>query len=249
MHYFKRFLFFSVLTLALYAFPNNGYAQYPFAVDSAGYAKDQMGTIKRMGTNFIIAPDENPNMRYLPKNLDKTFQEDGLRVMFSGVVGNIPPNIRLIGTPFEVRNIILIANDVTNPDQTEVGLGSASSKPKDKSLQVVPKPTGKSLETAPKSTVNKKDPNSIEYAQPIKKQKGVIKKIADDMYVITTEETQYLPSKLADEFKEDGLPIIFSGKVGNIPPNVRMVGKPLELSEIAKDRKLCKKKADKIKKQ
>lgn len=48
--------------------------------------------------------------------------------------------------------------------------------------------------------------------------------------------TRFAPDNLRPKFRVDGLRVTFSGEVGVIPPNVRMWGTPLHLTDIqAKD--------------
>jgi hypothetical protein len=44
--------------------------------------------------------------------------------------------------------------------------------------------------------------------------------------------TRYAPDRLPDEFRKDGVRVIFSGRVGPVDPNVRSWGVPLTLSSI-----------------
>ncbi len=44
--------------------------------------------------------------------------------------------------------------------------------------------------------------------------------------------TRYAPDRLSDEFKKDGLRVIFSGRVGRVDANVRAWGVPLALTAI-----------------
>ncbi|MFP6618874.1 MAG: hypothetical protein VB877_05980 [Pirellulaceae bacterium] len=70
---------------------------------------DQKGTIKKLGSVGFVIVTEQPGTRYAPSNLAKEFQQDQLRVVFSGEVGKIPPNVRLIGTPFKLTAIAKLA--------------------------------------------------------------------------------------------------------------------------------------------
>jgi hypothetical protein len=66
------------------------------------------GTVQRVSPGadwYVIVPDHDPTERFLPKNLPDDFRKDGLRVLFSGTIGEIPPNVRLVGTPFELKQI------------------------------------------------------------------------------------------------------------------------------------------------
>ena len=47
--------------------------------------------------------------------------------------------------------------------------------------------------------------------------------------------TRYAPDKLPDEFKRDGLRVIFSGRAKDPDPNVRSWGIPLELTSIRRE--------------
>lgn len=67
--------------------------------------------------------------------------------------------------------------------------------------------------------------------------KGTITLVGKDWYGIvpdTETGTRYAPVSMAKEFKIDTLRVYFKGKVGEIPPNVRMWGNPLVLIEIRK---------------
>ena len=75
------------------------------------------------------------------------------------------------------------------------------------------------------------------HAQVITKEKGTIHHISadTDWYTIVPDNdpgTRYAPTNLGEEFKREGLRVIFSGKVGKIPPDARLVGIPIELTKI-----------------
>ena len=48
--------------------------------------------------------------------------------------------------------------------------------------------------------------------------------------------TRYAPDRLPDEFKKDGLRVVFSGRVGTIDPSVRAWGIPLTVTAIRLER-------------
>ena len=67
---------------------------------------------------------------------------------------------------------------------------------------------------------------------------GVIQQLTSEVYVIiddVAESRHYAPTNLPSDFKEDGLRVLFSGITHEIPPNVRLVGIPLDLSSIQRD--------------
>jgi hypothetical protein len=54
---------------------------------------------------YVIIPDFNDSQRFLPYGLPDMFKKNGLKIMFSGKVCEIPENVRLIGTPLELISI------------------------------------------------------------------------------------------------------------------------------------------------
>jgi len=47
--------------------------------------------------------------------------------------------------------------------------------------------------------------------------------------------TRYAPDRLSDEFKKDGLRVIFSGRVKPVDPAARSWGVPLEVTSIRRE--------------
>lgn len=69
---------------------------------------DATGTIVRLSPTaewYVIVPDDDTSTRFAPSSLPDRFKEDGLRVVFCGRVGEIPPDVRLIGIPLELGRI------------------------------------------------------------------------------------------------------------------------------------------------
>jgi hypothetical protein len=66
------------------------------------------GVIKSMpigsGT-YIIIPDNMPEKRYVALNLSNEFKKEDLHVLVIGVPGQPPPNVRMVGIPFRIKNI------------------------------------------------------------------------------------------------------------------------------------------------
>jgi hypothetical protein len=74
--------------------------------DERGVITEAAGAIQRVGEGWWgIVPDFDTGTRYAPDALPADFQVDGLRVIFSGVVGEIPPEVRMWGTPLELTAI------------------------------------------------------------------------------------------------------------------------------------------------
>lgn len=64
---------------------------------------------------------------------------------------------------------------------------------------------------------------------------GHVVEVMDDAWGLQPDEdegTRYDPDDLPEDFRIDGLPVIFSGEVGEIPPNARLWGTPLHLTDI-----------------
>lgn len=65
---------------------------------------------------------------------------------------------------------------------------------------------------------------------------GHVRKVSEEWWglvPVDDEGTVYAPQPpLPAELREDGLPVLFSGVVGDIPPNVRMWGTPLLEAEV-----------------
>lgn len=62
-------------------------------------------TVLANGETWVIVPDNNPNGRYISQQLPDEFKKDGLPVIYSGWVGKIPPNVRMLGTPLKLKSI------------------------------------------------------------------------------------------------------------------------------------------------
>jgi len=73
----------------------------------------------------------------------------------------------------------------------------------------------------------------FEWEREIKNVKGTIKVLSNgELFVIVPDDNanmRYISQQLPEEYRKDGLKVTFSGWEGKIPPNVRMMGKPLKL--------------------
>ena len=74
----------------------------------------------------------------------------------------------------------------------------------------------------------------------LKDVKGAIQAVRPDAgwYALvpdTDRGTRYAPDRLPDEFKVDGLRVVFSGRIKPVEPNVRAWGIPLELTNIQRE--------------
>jgi hypothetical protein len=77
-------------------------------------------------------------------------------------------------------------------------------------------------------------------AQELANVKGTIQAVRPDAgwWAIVPDAdrgTRYAPDRLSDEFKKDGLRVVFSGRVKPVDPAVRSWGVPLELTSIRRE--------------
>lgn len=69
---------------------------------------DVPATVRRFpldSDTFVLVAEDSLGSRYLPDELPVPFRHDGLAVVFSGRIGPIPANVRLIGTPVTLTRI------------------------------------------------------------------------------------------------------------------------------------------------
>ena len=81
------------------------------ASDGETVIENMAGTVTKVGNfGYGLIPDDDPGTRYAPTEpLAEDFQQDGLRVRFSGVLGD-PSELRgrRWGTPLKVTHIELL---------------------------------------------------------------------------------------------------------------------------------------------
>jgi hypothetical protein len=68
---------------------------------------------------------------------------------------------------------------------------------------------------------------------------GRVEKVSEEWYGLVPDGpagTRYAPDRLPEELRQDGLRVVFSGVVGEIPPKARTWGRPLRLTAIARER-------------
>ena len=63
--------------------------------------------VNRQNGWYGIVPDDDRDIRYAPDRLPDEFKKDGVRVVFSGRVGTVDPNVRTWGIPLNLTSIRL----------------------------------------------------------------------------------------------------------------------------------------------
>lgn len=83
----------------------NGVAQVNF--EKVGEKKNMHVTVKVLGPELVVVVPDDNSTRFSAGTLPKELQQDGLQLTVSGDIGKIPPNVRMIGTPFRITKICL----------------------------------------------------------------------------------------------------------------------------------------------
>ncbi len=175
--------------------------------DSVGYIDNEFGKIILVGDVYLIEQNVNGELkRYVPDYLPEGFKHEYTEITFSAVIGKIPPNVRMMGTPVHIKELMMVES--IDFDATKI---QAPLK------QYYPFEMVGYLEPS-KGMIKKADPTSDVYI------------IVIDNGRNTT--TNYLPVILPEDFKKDGLLIIVSGSIGKIPEGVSFIGQPLTIDEI-----------------
>lgn len=72
----------------------------------------------------------------------------------------------------------------------------------------------------------------FDYKIPLKHKIGIVKKLNEDMTVITqkdNENIRYVANNLPFEYNKEGLEVKFNALESAIPPYIRMIGRPIQL--------------------
>ena len=171
--------------------------------DSIGFIKQQHGTVMQIADVFVIESTiEGELKRYVPEFMPDDFKVDGSAITFSGVLLKYDPQVRMMGAPIRITE--LMAEEKMAFDSTMLQETIAELFPFD----------------------------SAGYIQSTR---GVITLIADTYVIVVTEEgntTRYLPAMLPKQFQVADKVVVFSGELGKIPANVRLMGTPITLDTI-----------------
>ena len=207
-------------------------------MESAGYLDNEICKIVQISDWYVLVPiAENKNKkRYAPK-LDKVYQIDGLHVKVSGTIGKIPPNVKMIGHPLSIDRIEVVKiKDLPQSYRKTIAdeQKTVSSPPK----QSPPKTNAskKTNDSSSNSSVASKINRAMQAnrTKKVENVKAKVIKVADTFLLEDKQGKRYLPKNLAEKFQIIGRKVTFSGKEGSIPPNVKMLGVPLEITDIKK---------------
>lgn len=192
--------------------PNNGEQtpkeQHPKPIDpdSTGCIDKMHGKVIHGGEAWLIeCMVQDDVKRYVPDYLPDDFKVAGSDITFSAIILKHDPNARMMGTPVRIKELIMEEEIAFNPEDLQESV---------------------------------KEFYPFDSVSSISNVIGVVKLIAD-VYVIEVtvngEMTRYVPAILPKEFQVAEMRIVVSGTVGKIPPNFRMMGAPLTISEIKRE--------------
>lgn len=171
--------------------------------DSIGFIKQQHGTVVQIADVFVIEATIAGEMkRYVPEFMPDDFKIDGSQITFSGVLLKYDPQVRMMGAPIRITE--LMAEEKMAFDSTLLQESVSAFFPFD----------------------------SAGYVWSLS---GVIAVIADTYVIVVTENgntTRYVPAILPKQFQQADKAVVFSGVVGKIPANVRLMGTPITLDTI-----------------
>ena len=76
--------------------------------DALGKLTNEAARVMAKANKFVLVLESNKSKHYLPDNLGKIYQKDGMRVVVSGDILKAPENARLIGTPLHITSIKVV---------------------------------------------------------------------------------------------------------------------------------------------
>lgn len=175
--------------------------------DSVGYINKESGKIILIGDVYLIEQNIKGEIkRFVPDFLPDDFKVENTIIIFSGTIGKIPPNVRMMGTPLKIKELMI---------EEEVPFDRSQLQEPIKEFYPF---------------------DSVAYLNPTKATIKLMASDPDVFIIEITEENnsikRYLPAILPEAFKKDGLSITVSGNIGKIPANVRMMGTPLDVKSI-----------------
>jgi len=178
------------------------------AFDSTAYIRNGRGKIILIGDTYLIEYMQDGDMRrYVPDYLPEDFKHENLDITFSGVVGEIDPNVRMMGAPLTVKELMLVEDFAFNAQDVQEPL-----KP------YFPFDSIGYLSGA-KGVVLKMGNDPDVFIIQVDNGRNT--------------STNYLPVILPADFKKEGIAVSISGAIGKIPSNVRLMGTPLTIHEIS----------------
>jgi hypothetical protein len=173
--------------------------------DSVGFINKQTGKILLISDVYLIETTIGDEVkRYVPDFLPDDFKVAGSVITFSAVIVKHDPNVRMMGTPVKIKELMMEENTPFDANNIQEPL----------------------KELYPFDSVG--HIANVRATVKVIADVFVLETVMDG----NNNSTRYLPAILPDAFKKENLVVIISGTVGKIPPNVRLMGTPLTLESI-----------------
>ncbi len=220
-------------------------------MEEAGMIQGIICKVDKVADKWALIPVEDEGQRFIPTELDLKYRKPGLKVQVSGMSYNLPPNVRALGTPLRIDRI----------DVAETGMQTGGVKPakgattKPPTVQPPKQSPAPSKETAPKvrpaqkttpskttvpSERGEMETGGFKPAKNTKKTtltdvEGKIVVMGDKGFFIQSDDgKRYKPVRLERAFHVRDMRVRFSGTTTPPPPNVKMMGQPLNITSIEK---------------
>jgi hypothetical protein len=95
---FALMLFFSAMVYA------QGTPDFPY--EKVRDMNQEKLTVKDLGNeSFVLMTPGDDTKRFFATNLPDIYKKDGLMLVCSGIIGKVPPNFRMIGTPLKLTTV------------------------------------------------------------------------------------------------------------------------------------------------
>ncbi len=192
----------SALLLFIFSAVTGAIQAQTFSFDSVGYKYISIGTVTLKGDTWIIREGDGKFTHdYYPINLDETLKKEGQEVAFEGALGKIPANVRMSATPIQLYVCRRLYRTQPNEDGSEMEVNNQKQE-----------------------TTQQEAPLFLE------NRKGKIMQIGGTWIIEMEGGKRFVPDYMPEDFKVEGLEIIFSGNAGTNPPNVKVLGDPLSIT-------------------
>lgn len=77
-----------------------------FPYEKAGDMIDAKLKVKMLSENsYVLINTKDESSRYFAVNLPEEYKKDGLNVICTGIIGKVPANFRMVGTPLKLTFI------------------------------------------------------------------------------------------------------------------------------------------------
>lgn len=173
--------------------------------DSVGYILKQTGKIVQISDVYLIETTVGDEVkRYVPDVLPEDFRIAGSTIVFSAVILKHDPNVRMMGTPVKIKELMMEENTPFDAEKLQEPVKDLY--PFDSAGHIA----------------------DVRATVKMIADVYVLEVVGDG----NNGSTRYLPAMLPEDFKKENLVVIISGTVGKIPPNVRLMGTPLTLESI-----------------